>query len=147
MCSLRPSADPGGQTAKPDVSPEGAIQMHTHEPNRLAALSRPLTLLTAVLTGLLAGGMVLIQVVLLPFWRTVPPADFRRWFSAHSGRIRTLMVPLGAGAGVAALGSAATRAAAARGSDPASLTAAAATAGVIAITVAVNEPADRKSTR
>jgi hypothetical protein len=59
-----------------------------------------------VLTGLLAGGMVLIEVVLLPFWRGSSPADFRDWFAAHSGRIRDLMIPLGAGAGTVGAASA-----------------------------------------
>jgi hypothetical protein len=56
-------------------------------------LSRTLSL--GVLTGLLAGDMVLIEVVLLPYWRCAPPADFRNWFAVHSGRIRNLIVPLG----------------------------------------------------
>ena len=42
--------------------------------------SRPLAVLSAVLTGALAGAMVLIEVVLVPFWRRVPPAEFRAWF-------------------------------------------------------------------
>src|SRR3712207_7550777 len=61
-------------------------------------ISRFLALLSAVLAGLLAGGMILLDVVLLPFWRGVPPAEFRTWFAAHSDRIRALMIPLGAGA-------------------------------------------------
>ena len=65
-------------------------------------LSRALAIVTAVLVGLLAGGMVLIEVVLVPFWRGAPAADFREWFAAHSGRVRALMAPLGAGAGVVA---------------------------------------------
>jgi hypothetical protein len=69
-------------------------------------LSRALALLTAVLVALLAGGMVLIRVVLVPFWRGASPADFRDWFAAHSGRIRSLMVPLGVGAAVAGTASA-----------------------------------------
>ena len=71
-------------------------------------LSRPLAVVPAVLTGLLAGGMVLIEVVLLPFWRGTSAADFRDWFTAHSGRMRDLMVPLGAGAGTVGAASAVT---------------------------------------
>ncbi len=92
-------------------------------------LSRALAVLTAVLVGLLAGGMVLIEVVLVPFWRGVPPARFREWFTAHADRIRALMVPLGAGAGGAAVASAA-----------------AATVGVVGITVTINEPANHRFT-
>lgn len=109
-------------------------------------LSRPLALLSAVLTGLLAGGMVLIEVVLLPFWRGASPADFRDWFAAHSGRIRNLMVPLGAGAGTVGAASAVVHLAEGRRSAPASVAAALATAGVIGITVTVNEPANHQFT-
>jgi hypothetical protein len=69
-------------------------------------LSRPLAVVPAVLTGILAGDTVLIEVVLLPFWRGMSAADFRDWFTAHSGRMRDLMVPLGAGAGTVGAASA-----------------------------------------
>jgi uncharacterized membrane protein len=104
--------------------------------------ARPVALLTAVATGLLTGGMVLIEVVLVPFWRSASPAAFRRWFTAHSGRIRALMVPLGAGAGLAGTVSAVAQVTEGRRSGPAALVAAGATAGVIAITATVNEPAN-----
>jgi hypothetical protein len=108
-------------------------------------LSRALAVSTAVLVGLLAGGMVLIKVVLVPFWRGAPPADFRDWFAAHSGRIRALMVPLGAGAGVVGAASAVVQLVQGRReSAPASVAAAGATAGVVAITVTVNEPANHR---
>jgi hypothetical protein len=109
-------------------------------------LSRPLAVLTAVLTGLLAGGMILIEVVLVPFWRRASPADFRDWFAAHSGRIRNLMVPLAAGAGAAGAASAIAHLMEERRIAPASVAAAVATAGVIGITVTVNEPANHQFT-
>ncbi|SNR24857.1 DUF1772 domain-containing protein [Blastococcus mobilis] len=109
-------------------------------------LSRPLSVVFAVLTGLLAGGMLLIEVVLLPFWRSAPPADFRDWFAAHSGRIRNLMVPLGASAGVLGVTSAVAQQVEGRRSAPVSAAAALATAGVIGITVTVNEPANHRFT-
>jgi len=101
-------------------------------------------LLSTVLAGVLAGGMLFIEVVLLPFWRGVPPADFRRWFAAHSDRIRRLMIPLGVGAGVLSSASALPTMAGHRPGDPASVGAAAAVVGVVAITVAVNEPANHR---
>lgn len=109
-------------------------------------LSRTLAVLTAVLVGLLAGGMVLIEVLLVPFWRGAPPAEFRDWFTAHSGRIRALMLPLGAGAGVVAIASAVANVAEGREAAAASVAAAGATAGVVAITITVNEPANRQFT-
>jgi hypothetical protein len=107
-------------------------------------LSRALAVLTAVLVALLAGGMVLIRVVLVPFWRGASPADFRDWFAAHSGRIRTLMVPLGVGAAVVGATSAVAQVAEGRESAAASVAAAGATAGVVAVTVIVNEPANQR---
>ncbi len=112
---------------------------------RLKSLSRRLSLLSAVLTGLSAGGMVFIEVVLVPFWRGTSPAEFRHWFTEHSNRIRTLMVPLGAGAGIASIASAATQQLAEH-RNSAAVAAAAATVGVIAITVTVNEPANSQFT-
>jgi hypothetical protein len=111
-----------------------------------AGRARPVGLLSAVLVGLLTGGMVLIEVVLLPFWRSVPPAEFRRWFTANAPRIRALMVPLGAAAGAASVATAAAEASVSRRPGPASLTAAAATVGVVAVTVTVNEPANARFT-
>ncbi|HEX2102478.1 MAG TPA: anthrone oxygenase family protein [Solirubrobacteraceae bacterium] len=109
-------------------------------------LSRALAVSTVVLVGLLAGGMVLIRILLVPFWRGAPPAEFRDWFAAHSGRIRALMLPLGAGAGVAAAASAVAEVVESRGSAPAAAAAAGATAGVVAITITVNEPANSRFT-
>ncbi len=109
-------------------------------------VSRGLALVCAVFTGLLAGGMVLIEFVLLPFWRGAPPADFRAWFTAHSGRIRNLMLPLGAGAGIAGAASAVAQLVEGRRGAPASVAAALAMAGVIGITATVNEPANHQFT-
>ena len=66
---------------------------------RVDAIAGLLAPLSAVLTGLLAGGMGFTEVVLLPFWRRSSPAEFRQWFTAHSDRIRRVMIPLGADAG------------------------------------------------
>jgi uncharacterized membrane protein len=107
-------------------------------------VTRPLAVTSAVLTGLMGGGMVVIQVVLLPFWRGAAPAEFRGWFTAHVGRIRGLMVPLGAGTGLVCAASAVAQRVGGGRSTPASVGAAAATAGVIAITVTVNEPMNHR---
>ena len=105
-------------------------------------VSRALAGVSAVLVGGLTGGMVLIKLVLVPFWREAPPAGFRDWFAAHSGRIRTLMLPLGAGAGIATTASAVAQVAESRESAPAAVVAAGATAGVVAPAATVNEPAN-----
>jgi len=109
-------------------------------------LSRPLAIVSAVLTGVLTGGMVLIDVVLVPFWRGSPPGEFRAWFGAHSGRLRALLVPLGVATGIACTASAVAQVAGGRRGGPAAVAAAGAAAGVIAVTVTVNEPANHRFT-
>ena len=108
-------------------------------------VARFLALGSVVLAGLLAGGMIVIDVVLLPFWRGVPPEQFRSWFAAHSDRIRTLMIPLGAGAAAVNVASAVARSAEGSRAGPASV-AATAVAGVVVITVTVNEPMNHRFT-
>jgi len=90
--------------------------------------------------------MVLIELVLVPFWRGVAPAEFRAWFVAHSEGLRALMVPLGAGSGLVAAASALTHVAQRRDGAAASVATAGATAGVVAITITVNEPANHRFT-
>jgi hypothetical protein len=82
--------------------------------------------------------MTLIRVALVPFWRSLPPAEFRAWFRAHGRRIGMVMIPLGVTT-VAAVSAAAVL-------EPqrGSKLAAAATGSVVAITVAVNEPANER---
>jgi len=109
----------------------------------MTALQTPLRVAAAGVTGMLTGAMLLIKVVLVPFWRGVPPREFRIWFAEHSGRIRGVMAPLGA----AGLGTslAATAVEAGTGGAPGrAAVAASASAGVVAITLAVNEPANAK---
>ena len=94
----------------------------------------------AALLGLLAGAMLLIATVLVPFWRGAPAAEFRGWFTAHAPRIRRVMVTLGAVA-------TATTAAALVVTPAARGRLALATLGILgvdAVTVAVNEPANSR---
>jgi hypothetical protein len=105
---------------------------------------RALSTLAAVSGGMSAGAMLLIRIVLLPFWRGLPPAEFRRWFASHSGRIRGLMVPLGATAAASAIATAATEAATEHTPPTTSAIAAASAVGVVAVTLTVNEPANEK---
>ena len=109
-------------------------------------LAARLASVSATLTGLLAGAMLFLRVVLLPFWRDLPPAEFRAWFVRRSGAIRALMVPLGVGAAGASLAAAAARAAG--GEDVrANAVAAASSVAVVAVTVTVNEPANEEFVR
>jgi hypothetical protein len=112
----------------------------------MTALRAPLSAATAAVAGILAGAMLLIEIVLVPFWRGAPPREFRTWFAAHSGRIRGLMAPLGAASLGGAVATAVTESLTGGVPRPAAA-AAAATAGVVAITVAVNEPANHELER
>jgi hypothetical protein len=94
--------------------------------------------LAALFLGLLSGGMLVIAVALVPFWTSLPPAEFRAWFAANAGRIGQVMIPLGAGAAIfsvlAAVGGS-------RGRGWL-LLAAGGAAAVALITAVVNEPAN-----
>jgi hypothetical protein len=106
-------------------------------------IRKPLRVATVGVVGMLTGAILLIKLVLVPFWRGVPPREFRTWFGAHSHRIRALMVPLGA-AGVGTAAATAVVEASTEGARGTSAAAAAASAGVVAITLQVNEPANEK---
>jgi hypothetical protein len=56
-----------------------------------------LMVLSSLVLGLLAGGMLVIGVALIPFWRSLPATDFQAWFASHSHLIGRLMIPLGVG--------------------------------------------------
>ena len=82
--------------------------------------------------------MTLIRVVLVPLWQGLPPDEFRAWFRQHGRKVGAVMIPLGASA------AATTLAAAVFEPRRGSKACAAATAGVVAITLAVNEPANER---
>jgi hypothetical protein len=63
-----------------------------------ALVASALLMLTCLVLGLLAGGMLVIGVSFVSFWRSLSPADFQAWFASHSHLIGRLMIPLGAGA-------------------------------------------------
>jgi hypothetical protein len=45
----------------------------------------------------MAGGMLVIGVSFVSFWRSLTPTDFQAWFASHSHLIGRLMLPLGVG--------------------------------------------------
>src|SRR6516162_7329916 len=57
-----------------------------------------LLILTCLVLGLLAGGMLVIGVSLVSFWKSLAPSDFQAWFAAHAHLVGRLMIPLGVGA-------------------------------------------------
>jgi hypothetical protein len=48
-----------------------------------------------VVLSLLTGAMLLVGVVLVPFWRAIAPEAFLDWFGAHAPRIQVVGLPLG----------------------------------------------------
>src|SRR5262245_32274280 len=64
-------------------------------------IASTLMIVTCLVLGLLAGGMLVIGVAFVSFWRSLSPTDFQAWFASYSHLIGRLMIPLGAG-GVAA---------------------------------------------
>src|SRR5262245_24408808 len=47
--------------------------------------------------GSLAGGMLVIGVAFVSFWKSLLPSAFQAWFASYSHLIGRLMIPLGAG--------------------------------------------------
>lgn len=100
--------------------------------------------ISAVLTALFAAAMLVIRVVLVPFWQRLSPDAFRAWFRDNSGRLEAVMFPLGGAATLSATAAAVVS----RDVPPAQrrplVLAAACTGGVIVVTVLVNEPANEQ---
>ena len=64
---------------------------------------RTIPLLTVALNGAFIGSMVLIALVLVPFWESIKPQEFLNWFSIYGSNIGNLMIPLGPGVLILAL--------------------------------------------
>jgi hypothetical protein len=56
-----------------------------------------LMILTGLVLGLLAGGMLVIGVSLVSFWKSLSPSEFQAWFASHSHLVGRVMIPLGVG--------------------------------------------------
>lgn len=104
-------------------------------------MGRSLANVSALLLGLLSGAMLLIAVSFVPFWRSMAPAEFRSWFSANSFSIGALMFPLGTASAVASV--AAWMFAQEKAMRRWLLFAMLGAQGVVLVTLAINEPANR----
>jgi hypothetical protein len=67
----------------------------THSRDRSTFVSA-LMMLACLVLGLLAGGMLVIGVAFLSFWKSLSPNDSQIWFASYSHLIGRLMLPLGA---------------------------------------------------
>src|SRR5215813_1768785 len=68
-----------------------------HDVRGRSLVASILLVLTCFVLGLLAGGMLVIGVSLVSFWKGLSPGDFQAWFASHSHRLGQLMIPLGFG--------------------------------------------------
>ena len=68
----------------------------TDQPDR-AVVASALMMLACLVLGLLTGGMLVIGVVFVSFWKSLSPSAFQAWFASYSHLIGRLMIPLGAG--------------------------------------------------
>jgi MFS family permease len=62
-----------------------------------SVVATTLIMLTCLVLGLLAGGMLVIGVSFVSFWKSLSPSGFQAWFASYSHLIGRLMIPLGAG--------------------------------------------------
>jgi len=60
-----------------------------------SVVASTLLILTCLFLGLLAGGMLVIGVSLVGFWKSLSPSEFQAWFASHSHLLGRLMIPLG----------------------------------------------------
>jgi Anthrone oxygenase len=65
-----------------------------------SVVASTLMILTCFVLGLLAGGMLVIGVSLVSFWKSLSPGAFQAWFASYSHLLGRLMIPLGV-AGIA----------------------------------------------
>src|SRR5262245_56254913 len=75
----------------------GSVPMRStgRDPAGRALLASTLPILACLVLGLLAGGMIVIGVSIVGFWKSLPPAEFQAWFASHSHRLGGVMIPLG----------------------------------------------------
>src|SRR5499427_668211 len=63
-----------------------------------SVVASTLMILTCLVLGFLSGGMLVISVSLVSFWKSLAPSDFQAWCAAHAHLVGRLMIPLGVGA-------------------------------------------------
>jgi hypothetical protein len=69
----------------------------------MSIVSEALRWLSVVTLGIYAGAMLTEGGVLVPFWRSLPPAEFLRWYAANADRLLAFFSPVTTAAGVLAL--------------------------------------------
>ena len=57
-------------------------------------LTSSVSVLAVVLLGVTAGAMLAEPAILVPYWRSLAPADFFDWYSANASLLVELYSPL-----------------------------------------------------
>jgi Domain of unknown function (DUF1772) len=78
----------------------GNVSMHSigRDSQGRSVVASTLLIVTCLVLGLLTGGMLVIGVSLVSFWKSLSPSDFQAWFATYSHLIGRLMILLGVGA-------------------------------------------------
>ncbi len=63
----------------------------------MSQINKIIQQLIIALNGAFIGAMVLIGVVLVPFWQSSEPQTFLNWFTEYGNTIGGIMIPLGPG--------------------------------------------------
>jgi len=87
---------PWGRERRHLQSDRGRLTMTTDSRVR-SVVASALMMLACLVLGLLAGGMLVIGVAFVGFWKSLSPSAFQTWFASYSHLIGHLMIPLGAG--------------------------------------------------
>jgi hypothetical protein len=61
-----------------------------------SVVSSTLTMVTCLALGLLTGGVLVIGMAFVSFWKSLSPSDFQAWFASHS-HLRLIEALLAAG--------------------------------------------------
>ncbi len=69
----------------------------------MSSLFELLRYLSVAALGIFAGAMLTEGGVLVPFWRSLAPADFLRWYAANGGRLLAFFSPVTSASAVLAL--------------------------------------------
>src|SRR5262245_3680439 len=62
--------------------------------NVISVISIVLRFLSAASIGIFAGAMLTEAFVLVPYWRSLPPAQFFSWYEANGWRLQSFFGPL-----------------------------------------------------
>lgn len=72
----------------------------------LSVIFEVVRFLSVASLGFFAGGMLTEGCVLVPYWRSLKPAEFLSWYAAHGYRLQSFFGPLTYVAGLLTLGAA-----------------------------------------